>query len=160
MSEQENTPQAVMQNEKPANGSVLLGLVAGLVVAFVCGGVWAWLTLTIGYEIGYMAVGVGLLCGFAVVLVGKGRGLWFQLTAVLSSLLSVLIAKYMIFFYVASDIWNDQNSVDTGTKLTLFSAEVMQEFVADFTQLFGRYDLLWMLIAVVIAWRVAQQWSD
>ena len=49
-----------------------LGLVAGVVAALAGAGIWAATTVGTGYQIGWMAVGVGILVGFAVRIGGKG----------------------------------------------------------------------------------------
>jgi len=49
-----------------------LGLLAGIVAAFAGAGIWAATTVGTGYQIGWMAVGVGILVGFAVRAGGKG----------------------------------------------------------------------------------------
>jgi len=48
------------------------GLVAGLVAAVGGAVVWAAVTIFTGYQIGWMAIGVGIVVGFAVRIVGKG----------------------------------------------------------------------------------------
>src|SRR5206468_12840824 len=46
---------------------------AGLTAAIVGAAIWAIITITTKYQIGWMAVGVGLLVGFAVGYAGGGR---------------------------------------------------------------------------------------
>ncbi len=48
------------------------GVLAGLVAAAVGAATWAIVTVMTGYQIGWMAVGVGFLVGMAVRTVGKG----------------------------------------------------------------------------------------
>ncbi len=51
----------------------LAGAIFGGMLAAVVGGIlWAAITVATDYQIGYMAVGVGLLVGYAVRLLGKG----------------------------------------------------------------------------------------
>lgn len=49
-----------------------VGAVAGLAGSAVGAGLWAGITVATGYQIGWMAVGVGFLAGFAVRTAGKG----------------------------------------------------------------------------------------
>jgi len=49
-----------------------LGLLAGAAAALTGAGIWAAVTVGTGYQIGWMAIGVGVLVGFAVRLSGKG----------------------------------------------------------------------------------------
>lgn len=48
------------------------GILAGFLAALAGGAVWAGVTVATGYQIGWMAVGVGFLVGLAVRGVGKG----------------------------------------------------------------------------------------
>jgi len=63
--------QYAMENLR-GEQNLLLGLAGGSVAALVGAGVWAGLTVVTGYQIGWMAVGVGVLVGLAVRLLGKG----------------------------------------------------------------------------------------
>lgn len=49
-----------------------LGLAAGLVAALIGAALWAGITIVTKYQIGWMAVGVGFLVGFAVRQFGRG----------------------------------------------------------------------------------------
>ena len=49
-----------------------MGAVGGIAAAIVGAIVWAIITVMTGYQIGWMAVGVGFLVGYAVKLLGKG----------------------------------------------------------------------------------------
>lgn len=52
--------------------NLMAGLVAGLIASLVGAGVWAIVTVGTGFQIGWMAVGVGFIVGYAVRIVGKG----------------------------------------------------------------------------------------
>lgn len=49
-----------------------LGIVAGSFAALVGAGIWALVTVLTGYQIGWMAIGVGVLVGWAVRRAGNG----------------------------------------------------------------------------------------
>lgn len=52
--------------------NLALGLVAGLAAAAAGAAGWAVITVATGYQIGFMAIGVGFLVGYAVRAGGKG----------------------------------------------------------------------------------------
>src|SRR2546427_8061086 len=54
-----------------------MGFMAGLVAAAVGAGLWALVTIITGLQIGWMAVGVGFLVGWAVRVAGKGTHMAF-----------------------------------------------------------------------------------
>ena len=54
------------------NQNLSMGAVGGVAAAAVGAIIWAIITVVTGYQIGWMAVGVGFLVGYAVKLLGKG----------------------------------------------------------------------------------------
>src|SRR5262245_66169208 len=63
-----------------------LGFMAGLLAAAVGAGLWALITIFVGFQIGWMAVGVGFLVGWAVRVAGKGRHRAFGIMGALLAL--------------------------------------------------------------------------
>jgi len=55
-----------------AEQNLPLGIVGGAVAALVGAGLWAAVTVATSFQIGWMAVGVGFMVGFAVRTMGKG----------------------------------------------------------------------------------------
>lgn len=78
------TPYPVAPPPAQARGNVGLGLVAALVAALVGAGLYGGLAGAVDREIGYAAVGVGLLVGFAAGKVGGGHPALPFVSAVLS----------------------------------------------------------------------------
>ncbi len=72
---------------------VLRSILAGGVAALVGGGVWVAIALGAGVQIGWLAWGVGALCGWAVSHFGRGHGVVFQLIAVACSLGGIALGK-------------------------------------------------------------------
>lgn len=148
----------LQQSKTSGGGSLLLGLIGGLMAAVIGGVVWAWLTLASGYEIGFVAWGIGLLCGLAVMkLAGGETGPVFQVVAVLASILGIAIGKYGTFFYEFKQAIIAEYGAEAAVQWTLFSSEAVGAFVELASELFGAYDLLWVGLAVVTAWRVAER---
>lgn len=48
----------------------LFGLIGGVVAALLGAALWAVITVNTGWQIGFMAIGVGFLCGIAVAALG------------------------------------------------------------------------------------------
>jgi hypothetical protein len=63
--------QAAMQRLR-SEQSLLLAVLAGGAAALLGASVWAAITMAVSYQIGWMAVGVGFLVGYAVRTFGKG----------------------------------------------------------------------------------------
>lgn len=67
-----HNPKLFAMNGKPALG-VLGGLIASIIGAII----WSTVTVLTEYQIGWMAVGVGILVGFAVRLLGRGEHVFY-----------------------------------------------------------------------------------
>lgn len=70
-----------------------LGVAAGLVGALGGALIWAAITVATGYQIGWMAVGVGFLVGFAVRAAGKGMTQKFAIAGAALALLGCLLGN-------------------------------------------------------------------
>jgi hypothetical protein len=68
----------------PARGNIALGIVAAVVAALVTAGIYGGIVGATEYEIGYAAVGVGFLIGFAAGKVGGANPALPVVSAILS----------------------------------------------------------------------------
>jgi hypothetical protein len=87
-------------------------VVAGLVAAVVGGAVWALIVLVTGYEVGYVAWGVGLLVGFAMARATGMRSKGLAMTAAGLAVVGLLVGKYLILEVslgsgLAAEVQND-----------------------------------------------------
>jgi len=131
--------------------SLPLAGLAGLAGAVVGAAAWAALTAATGLEIGYAAVGVGLLAGLGVKLgARRRRGGWLPHLAVGIALLGLLLAKYFVFVYLLADATRGQPG--TGVLPLLIASLVL--FPSMLVRMVSPFDLLWVLFAVSAAWRM------
>jgi hypothetical protein len=107
----------------------LRATIAGGIAALIGGAVWAGIAIGIKSEIGYVAWGIGLMCGFAVSKLGRGHGTIFQAMAAIFSLLGIAIGK-MGFVMAAG---SEYSVMDT----------------------LGPVDIIFVLLAVASAWQMA-----
>jgi hypothetical protein len=85
-----------------AEQSLPMGLVFGLAAAVGGAALWALITVAIDYQIGYMAIAIGFLVGFAVRIGGKGIDKVFAISGALLALFSCLLGNVLsIIGYVA-----------------------------------------------------------
>jgi hypothetical protein len=81
--------------DKRAQQNILAALVAGFVASLVGAVLWAVVTVTTEYQIGFMAVGVGLLVGYAVRVFGKGIDTYFGYIGAGFSVLGCLLGNLL-----------------------------------------------------------------
>lgn len=86
------------------NDNTPLAVVAGLLAALVGAAAWAAITVATNFQIGFMAIGVGLLCGFAVAKFGKGAGPVFGAIGAGTALFGCVLGNLWTAFGVMADI--------------------------------------------------------
>jgi hypothetical protein len=80
--------------------NLLLGGLAGLAAAIVGAVIWAVITVTTDHQIGWMAIGVGALVGFAL-RIGNG-GKTFGILGALFALFGCVLGNYFSLIAFAS----------------------------------------------------------
>ena len=100
------TPQPITA-PKPAGPievveNLPMGFMAGLIAAAVGAGLWALVTIITGFQIGWMAVGVGFLVGWAVRLAGKGTHRAFGIMGALLALGGCAVGNLLTIIVVAA----------------------------------------------------------
>jgi hypothetical protein len=140
----------------PATGADLaLASVGGLVGAVVGGIAWGYLVKTTERELGIAAIGIGILAGFGVALLARGkRGTALQVIAALAAAVGILWGKYFAFVIVGRDVLENEFGINARGALPLFSGETFSFFTDGFTELFSGFDVAWIAFAVYTAWRI------
>jgi len=107
----EQTPESVLTEQQAVmlmqalheEQNLLIGGLSGLVAAMVGAGVWAAVTVATEYQIGWMAVGIGFLVGYAVRFAGKGITPVFGAVSSVISLLGCAVGNLLTFtWFIAS----------------------------------------------------------
>jgi hypothetical protein len=83
-----------------------LGFMAGLAAAAVGAGLWALITIFTGVQIGWMAVGVGFLVGWAVRMAGNGRHNAFGIMGALLALGGCALGNLLAIIMIAARQYN------------------------------------------------------
>lgn len=132
--------------------AVLRGAGAALVAAVVSGVLWGLIVKWSEYEVGFVAWAIGFIVGTAVAFAVAGRrGLPYQVVAVAGALLGIALGKYLSFALVIQDVAGEQ-----GASIGLFSSDMFDLFSEELGTVFGWFDLLWVGLAVVTAWRILE----
>ncbi|HLQ12892.1 MAG TPA: hypothetical protein VK130_06555 [Steroidobacteraceae bacterium] len=75
--------------------NLTLAVVAGLAAAIVGAVIWAVITVTTKYQIGFMAIGVGFLVGWTVRAAGKGSEMSYSLVGGALALIGCLLGNLL-----------------------------------------------------------------
>ncbi len=86
---------AAFNAQRMAEQNLPLGIVGGVLAAMLGAAVWAGVTVATGYQIGWMAIGVGFLAGYAVRMLGKGVTPTFGGVAAACALLGCIVGNLL-----------------------------------------------------------------
>jgi hypothetical protein len=143
----------VAEEERYTGSALGPGIAGGLVAAVFGGFLWGLIVILSEYEIGIAAWGIGFLAGFAVVrFAGGAKGTPLQVVAVVSSLLGIVIGKYISYAYFFKQAVSDRFDVD----ISYLDSEIFRAFRENLSDVFGGFDLLWAALAVMTAWRLTR----
>lgn len=132
--------------ELRANQSLSKGFTAGIVAAITCAALWAMITVATEYQIGWMAVGVGYLVGFAIRFAGKGVDQIFGITGAMLALFGCILGNVLtIYMFIAKEYTVPVASVF----LQLDTAEIIDMLIESFNPI----DLIFYAIALIEGFR-------
>lgn len=118
-----------------------MGLVGGSVAALIGAIIWAAITYTTNFQIGFMALGVGFLVGYAVRYMGKGIDKQFGIFGAVLALLGCALGNLLTGCVIISRHYEVSISQVLGSLDTTTITEIM-------TATFSPMDLLFYAIAV------------
>jgi hypothetical protein len=82
------------------NPNMVMAAILGILAAIIAGVAWFLLSVLTGYQIGYVAIGVGFIIGHAVIWgAGKKRGASLQILSAAITIVTLLISQYVIVLY-------------------------------------------------------------
>lgn len=183
----DHQPQFHPELEHISDGSFPMAIVGGIAAALIGAAVWAGIAIAADLEIGILAWGLGVLTGYGVVLLGRGRGSSYALIAAACALFSVFMGKYFAVAHVLPKMAEEAQSqmaaidpemaaflgqVDQATlnqaleqelgfnpaDVTYFSVGAVVSFmINNASDIFSAYDLLWIALALASAWKIASR---
>lgn len=132
-----------------------LALIGAILAALAGGAAWAMIMVYSGYELGFVAWGLGLLSGTAVVYSTRGKkGTPLQIMAVISAVFGILLGKYFALYYYMNEAISAEYGAEAAGEISIVSTTMFFEFVDLAPVLFGGYDLLWAGFAILTAWQI------
>ena len=138
----------VVLEEVRSHQNLLGGLLAGFVAAGIGAAVWAGITVATGFQISYMAVGVGFLVGLAVRSFGSGVDPVFGVVGAILALLGCGAGNLL----AVSAILAQQEGMALMEVLSLLDREAAWELMA---VNFSPMDLLFYGIAVYFGYKLS-----
>lgn len=121
---------------------------AGITAAIIGAVLWALITVATEYQIGWMAVGVGYLVGYAVRIAGKGIDKSFGITGALLALFGCILGNiFTIYMFIFKEYG--------GPVISVFLQIDLAAILIMLTETFNPIDLLFYAIAIVEGYRLS-----
>ena len=136
----------VMMQELKADQILSFGIVGGIVAATIGATIWAIITAVTNFQTGWMAVGVGLLVGYAVRISGKGIDKTFGVAGAALSILGCVVGNLLTACILIS---RNQN-IPFHDLLSRLNPEIVVEIMK---VTFNPMDVLFYAIAVYEGYR-------
>lgn len=125
-----------------------LGILGGLAASIIGAILWAIITILTEFQIGWMAVGVGFLVGYAVRIFGKGLNKTFGIIGAAFSLFGCLVGNVLTICIFISR----EEGIPLLTILSRLDIKIIVEF---FKITFSPMDLLFYGIALYEGYRLS-----
>ena len=137
-----------LQERLASEQNLPLGIAAGAVATLLGAGAWAATTMVTEYQIGFMAIGIGLLVGFAVRVAGKGVTSPFGVVGALFSLLGCLAGNLLAVTAMAAQAEDIPISIVLPQLTPVIALELMAAW-------FSPVDLLFYGIAIYYGFKLS-----
>lgn len=118
-----------------------LGILTGLVIGIIGAVIWGAITVATGFQIGFMAVGIGAAVGIGIREFGKGIDRIFGFSGAVISIFSCILGN---FFYVIGYVANEEGLGYIETIIN-FNYNVLPEIM---TSTFSPIDIIFYAIAL------------
>lgn len=77
--------------------SLVMGITGGVIAMLVGAILWGAITFYTGYQIGYVAIGLGFLVGIAIKFFGRGKSGSFGLSAAILALIGCVVGNLLVY---------------------------------------------------------------
>lgn len=130
--------------------NLMLGLIGGGVAMLVSAILWGVITFVTGFQISWMAIGVGFFVGIAIQKLGKGKTLTYGVSGAVLSLLGCLLGNLFFYSGILAREW-EVSFLDV-----LFAFVTQPDILVEIYKVaFDFRDLLFYALAAYIGFRAA-----
>ncbi len=137
-----------LQQQLESEQNLVLGALGGLGASLLGAAAWAGVTVVTGYQIGFMAIGIGFFVGFAVRSLGKGVSNVFGIVGAGLSLLGCALGNLLAVTALVAR----NEDVPFMAAVTQLDPDLIQELMVAF---FSPMDVLFYAIALYYGYKLA-----
>jgi hypothetical protein len=121
-------------------GAIGLGVLAAIIGAVV----WVLVAVIFEVTVGYVAIGVGFIVGWGVILgSGRKRGIKLQITSTIITLVAILMAEYATFVYFVTEYVKETYPVETADITIFWISPIDPDFLSSLVSPIGF--LIWAI---------------
>lgn len=151
-------PSAISEPTSPLPIRLISGAFGGVLFAILGGLVWALIAKFTDAEWSAVALLIGFGCGFGVNILSQGgKGLPFQLTAVVTSVFGILLGKYLSFYLFLKEVVAEEYGAGAANQIGVFSLDTISDFLNFLPEFADFYDVIWVGGAVYAAWSILKE---
>lgn len=149
----------IRRDEQCTTGVWMVTLIAAVVAALAAACIWGLVILSAqGHGTGPMALAVGVAAGMAVPAFSRGKqGIQLQGAALFATLPGILAGKYFTYFCTVACPGASPEAPVEWARLTSFST--ISSFFPNILSVVGYWDILWVALALIFAWRLSRGWG-
>lgn len=148
--EQNVAAQVALAKQLLSEQNFVNGTAAGIIAMLAAALAWGFITVLTGYNYSLVAIGVGVLVGFAIQIGGKGLSVRFSAVAAVLSVAGCMGGNLM------AGVIYEARFTDAGILDVLFSLS-MDDIIAFYSETLAFMDLIFWLVAVAASWQIAQR---
>jgi len=136
-----SAPASARSKVRAGGAKLPMGLLAGVIAATIGAALWAGVTVLTGYQIGWMAVGIGALVGVAVRAAGQGSTRAFGILGAALALTGCLVGNLLTGAVILGREWD----VSVAVALSRLTPDLTVKLM---TAIFNPIDLLFYALAI------------
>lgn len=145
----------------PVSPSLALAAMAGLLTAGLGGWLWTEVAVAADREFRIISLVIASGCSGAIIYCSLGgRGTRFQWLACAATLVGILIGKSGVAWHLTRLTRETEGTASDVVSWASLPGLLAEAFARHLPQTFGVSDLLWILLALITAWKIPEPSSN
>ena len=157
----EEPAETAQVDATPLSPSLALPALAGLITAGLGGWLWTGVAVAADREFRIISLVIASCCSGAIIYCSLGgRGTRFQLVACAATLMGILIGKSGVAWHLTRLTREAEGAAPDVFSWADLPGLLAEAFARHLPQTFGVSDLLWILLALITAWKIPESSSN
>ena len=142
---------AEVANEKASEKDIPMALLGGLVGSIIGASLWALVALISGYQVGFVAIGVGFFAGHGVAMaVSKRKAFFLQIISAIFATFGILLGMMVTSVCEVVKYYSAKNF-----NISYFNSDLWLQVLKNLPKDFNFFSCLFIVIALFYSWRIS-----